>query len=252
MAAGAGKGRRRLVAASAGAAAVLILGTAGFVAMRPGDGGGTDLAARQTLPVVSPPAAADETAGPSVSPSAPGGAGPPGSPEPGGGGQPARTLTSRANGGTGTRTAASAGRSGGGNGAPAPGGQAPTQPVARVGAIGSPGGLCLDLNGGVVADGNFVDVFRCNGSNTQIWTVGTDGTLRAAGGCAQSLAADTAIAITGCDGRASTKWRAGANSSLVSVNIGQCLTDPGNGGSNGEAVRLSACNGNANQRFTLP
>jgi ricin-type beta-trefoil lectin protein len=82
--------------------------------------------------------------------------------------------------------------------------------------------------------------------------VGTDGTLRVAGKCAQSLAADTAIAVTGCDGRASTKWRAGANSSLVSVNIGQCLTDPRNGGNNGEAVRLAACTGNANQHFTLP
>ena len=133
-----------------------------------------------------------------------------------------------------------------------PGGPAATQPVDRVGAIGSPGGLCLNLNGGVVADGNFIDVFQCNGSNAQIWTVGTDATLRVGGKCAQSLAADTAIAITGCDGRASTKWRAGANSSLVSVNIGQCLTDPRNGGNNGEAVRLSACNGNANQRFTLP
>jgi hypothetical protein len=176
--------------------------------------------------------------------------GPPAGLQPGDGGKPSRTSTGRA--GAGARTASSAGRSGGGSTARAPGGAATARPVDRIGAIGSPGGLCLDLNGGVAADGNFIDVKVCNGTNAQIWTVGADGTLRVAGKCAQSLAADTAIAITGCDGRASTKWRAGSNGSLVSVAVGQCLTDLQNGHANGDAVRLAACNGGATQRFILP
>jgi len=72
------------------------------------------------------------------------------------------------------------------------------------------------------------------------------------GKCAQSISRDNTIHIIGCDSRTSSQWRAGADSSLINVAVGRCLTDPSNGRTKGEAVRLSPCTGDANQRFTLP
>jgi hypothetical protein len=226
--------------AGGGLAAVLALGAAGLAALKSGDDGG-DATAPRALPAVSPTTGAVV---PSASPTASRATGPTAIRGPGGGAESARTVTTRPAPRRSSPGAPPASR----NGAPAPGDRA-ARPADRVGVIVGPGGLCLDLNGNVPSDGNFVDVFTCNDTTAQTWTLAADGTLRVDGRCAQSITGDNTVHIIGCDGRSSARWRAGANGSLVNTGTGQCLTDPANGDSKGTAVRLNACTGDANQRW---
>jgi hypothetical protein len=123
--------------------------------------------------------------------------------------------------------------------------------AARVGTIAGNGNLCLDLNGGVPVDDNHVQVFTCNGSGAQRWTLAIDGTLQVVGKCAQ-VTGDSTVHIIGCDGRAQSQWRADAGGTLVNVATGQCLTDPESGARSGAGVRVTPCAATGNQRWALP
>ena len=127
----------------------------------------------------------------------------------------------------------------------------PVPAAARVGTIGADGGLCLDLNGGVAVDDNHVQVFECNGTAAQVWTLATDGTLRVVDKCAQ-VAADATVHITGCDNREAAQWRAGKNQALVNIATNDCLTDPAAGTRSGAGVQVADCAGAGNQRWQLP
>jgi hypothetical protein len=127
----------------------------------------------------------------------------------------------------------------------------PAPSAARVGTIAGDGNLCLDLNGGVPIDDNHVQVFACNGGVAQRWTLATDGTLQVVGKCAQ-VTADSTVHIIGCDDRPQAQWRVNAGTTLVNVATGQCLTDPEAGARSGAGVRVTACAGSGNQRWTLP
>jgi hypothetical protein len=124
-------------------------------------------------------------------------------------------------------------------------------PVDRVGRIHGPGGLCLDLNGGVPTEGNHIQVFTCNDSPAQVWSLAADGTLRVVGRCAVA-ADDGTVRIRGCDGRRSAQWRAGRDRALVNLAAGDCLTDPGTGTRSGTGVRIEDCSGAERQRWELP
>jgi hypothetical protein len=140
--------------------------------------------------------------------------------------------------------------------APAPTTSAPTDrlappPADRVGRIHGLGGLCLDLNGAVAVDGNHIQVFICNETAAQVWTVATDGTLRVVGKCAVA-ADDGTVRLAGCDGRRSGQWQAGADRTLANLAGGGCLTDPGSGSRSGAGVRIESCSGADRQRWELP
>ncbi|GAA2583137.1 hypothetical protein GCM10010435_71120 [Winogradskya consettensis] len=122
--------------------------------------------------------------------------------------------------------------------------------VARTGTITETGGYCLDLNGGVAVDTNHVQVFDCNGTAAQVWTLDTDGTLRVSGKCAQS-SDDTRVRITTCRGQDTTLWRVDG-ATVINVATGTCLTDPAGGNRLGAGVRTTTCNGSSNQRWNLP
>lgn len=132
-----------------------------------------------------------------------------------------------------------------------PAGQAPdTTPQARVGTIRGQNGLCLDLNGGVAVDFNRVQVYDCNGTTAQTWTIATDGTLRVLGMCALILGDDT-VHVTTCDGRTTARWRADGQL-LINAANDECLVDPSAGTLSGTAVKVTTCNGRADQRWSLP
>jgi hypothetical protein len=127
---------------------------------------------------------------------------------------------------------------------------APAEPpaAARVGPITGVGGLCLDLNGGVPVDDNHIQVFLCNGTAAQSWTLAPDGTLQVTGKCAQ-VVGDATVHIIGCDSRAEAQWRAGDDGSLINVATGGCLTGSARAFT---AVRLTACENVAAQEWDLP
>lgn len=139
----------------------------------------------------------------------------------------------------------------GGATATAPGGVAPAPPTAdeRVGVIRGQNSLCLDLFGGLSFDGNYLQVFDCNNSTAQTFTLAADDTLRVLGKCA--AAGERSVRIVRCDGRTSTQWRL-SGQRLVNAASDDCLTDPSGGRRAGSGVRVTDCDGSASQRWSLP
>jgi predicted alpha-1,2-mannosidase len=132
------------------------------------------------------------------------------------------------------------------------GGTPPTGPIVA----GVSAGLCLDDNGGSTANGSHIQIWGCNNTAAQSWTVEPDNTLRVLGGCLDANGSGTTngtlIQYWGCNGTGAQQWTVGANGSLVNTNSGLCLDDPGASTTAGTQLELWTCNGGANQRWTLP
>ncbi|WP_250002536.1 ricin-type beta-trefoil lectin domain protein [Actinoplanes sp. M2I2] len=133
----------------------------------------------------------------------------------------------------------------------APEGIAPSPPSTdRVGVVRGQNSLCLDLNGAVPFDGNHVQVYECNNTIAQSWTLATDGTLRVQGKCALAVG-DNSIEVVTCDGRTPAQWRV-SGQRLINAATNTCLTDPSGGARAGTGVTVATCAGSASQRWSLP
>ena len=132
--------------------------------------------------------------------------------------------------------------------------QSGTSP-SSTGAVTGYQGLCLDVRGASSADGTPVQVYTCNGTSAQQWTVESNGTLQSLGKCLDVAGAGTAngtlVQLYTCNGTAAQSWQAQSNGELVNPNSGKCLDDTGFGGS-GTQVQIWACGDSTNQVWTLP
>jgi hypothetical protein len=116
-------------------------------------------------------------------------------------------------------------------------------------------GLCLDVRAANSADGTPVQVYSCNGTNAQQWTVGANGTVQALGKCLDVTAAGTAngtpVQLYTCNGTGAQAWQPQSNGELINTNSGKCLDDTGFGGS-GTQVQIWDCGDGSNQQWKLP
>jgi hypothetical protein len=126
---------------------------------------------------------------------------------------------------------------------------------ARSGAVVGIAGMCLDVNGGVPADGNHVQLWGCNGTPAQTWTGGTDGTLRVVGSCLRisdnATTSGSMVEIWTCDGSSSQQWRF-TNGTLVNPSTGLCLTSPSDSTAQGTHLTVAVCAAKPGQRWTAP
>ena len=117
-------------------------------------------------------------------------------------------------------------------------------------------GKCADVNGGSNADETQIQIWDCNGTVAQVWTVPGDGTIQMFGKCLDIFGGGTTngtkVQLFTCHGGANQQWRVGANGSLVNPQSGRCLDDPGRSTTNGTQLIIWDCNGGPNQRWTLP
>ena len=124
------------------------------------------------------------------------------------------------------------------------------------GQITGYGGKCVDVDSANSANGTAVQLYDCNGSAAQQWTVGSDQTLRALGKCMDLTAAGTAngtqVQLYDCNGTGAQKWQAGSGGSLVNPASGRCLDATGSSSANGTRLQIWDCAGSANQQWTLP
>jgi hypothetical protein len=127
---------------------------------------------------------------------------------------------------------------------------------ARTGAITGYGGKCVDLAAAGTANGTAVQLYDCNGTAAQQWTVGTDGTLKAQGKCMDVTAAGTAngakVQLYDCNGTGAQKWTAGSGGTLVNTGSGRCLDATGPSSANGTRLQIWDCSGSSNQQWHLP
>ena len=116
-------------------------------------------------------------------------------------------------------------------------------------------GLCLDDRGASTADFNPIQVYTCNGTDAQQWTVASGNTLQVLGLCLDVNGAGTAngttVDIYTCNGTGAQVWVPQSNGELLNPNSGKCLDDTGFGGA-GTQVQIWACADTANQQWNLP
>ncbi len=134
---------------------------------------------------------------------------------------------------------------GGGNPPPPPGS----------GPITGYQGLCLDDRSASTANFNPIQVYTCNGTSAQQWTVESNNTLQVLGKCLDVNAAGTANGTTvdlyDCNGTGAQTWVPQSDGALLNPESGKCLDDTGFGGS-GTQAQIWSCTGSSNQAWKLP
>ncbi|MEU6769871.1 lectin [Streptomyces sp. NPDC046759] len=127
---------------------------------------------------------------------------------------------------------------------------------AATGAITGLAGKCLDVAGANSADGTPVQLYDCNGTNAQQWTVGSDGTIRALGKCLDVTGNSTAdgakVQLWSCTGGANQKWTVTAAHDIVNPQADKCLDVTDNNSANGTRTQIWSCSGGANQKWNAP
>jgi len=131
-----------------------------------------------------------------------------------------------------------------------------TTGALATGAIGAPGGKCVDVDGNLNANGRAIQLWPCNGVPGQTWTVAGDGTLRAFGRCleiAGNVVTNGArTQLWDCNGSGGQVWVPQANGALRNTQSGRCLDVPNGDTTDGRDLRLWDCNGAGAQAFRLP
>jgi len=118
-------------------------------------------------------------------------------------------------------------------------------------------GLCLDdANDRTVVD-NQIDLYTCNGSEAQAWTVvPADNSLQVRNMCMEvrggATASGSTIVIDTCDASAAQVFVPRSNGEVYNPNSGDCLTDPGGSTQLGVIMQIQACTGGAGQVWTMP
>jgi hypothetical protein len=117
------------------------------------------------------------------------------------------------------------------------------------------GGLCLDVRGGIAADGQPVQLYTCNHSAAQQAGYSSDGTVRLLGRCltAAGTGNGSPVTISTCAGTGGQSWARQSNGALTNIASGRCLDVP-NGNTTPGAVQLQLydCNGSAAQSWRPP
>ncbi|MYR46420.1 family 16 glycosylhydrolase [Streptomyces sp. SID5910] len=123
------------------------------------------------------------------------------------------------------------------------------------GAIRGLAGKCVDVAAANTANGTPVQLYDCNGTAAQRWTVGSDGTIRALGKCldvdAGGTADGTVVQLWDCNGSAAQRWVVTAARDIVNPQADKCLDVTGNSSANGTRLQIWTCTGGANQKWTV-
>ncbi|MGW4443091.1 ricin-type beta-trefoil lectin domain protein [Streptomyces sp. NPDC004682] len=132
----------------------------------------------------------------------------------------------------------------------------PSGDGARTGAFTGLAGKCLDVAGGSSANGSAVQLYDCNGSTAQQWTVSADGSVRALGKCLDVTSASTAngakVQLYDCNGTGAQQWSYNASTGdVVNTAADKCLDVTDNSSANGARAQIWSCTGAANQKWTL-
>jgi hypothetical protein len=133
-------------------------------------------------------------------------------------------------------------------------------PVGELGAAlssGAPivsavGGKCLDDSGDKTVNGNKIQLWSCNGTGAQDWSL-TGGALVGPGGKCLDVKYDeqqsgTIAWLYDCNGTAAQKWT--VSGTQIKSSGGLCLDARGGVNANGTQVQIETCDGAASQEWT--
>jgi hypothetical protein len=125
------------------------------------------------------------------------------------------------------------------------------------GPITGVSGLCVDDRSSSTADFNPIQIWGCNGSSAQQWSVVQAGsTLHVLGKCMDvgngGTTDGSTINLYDCNGSGSQVFQPQSNGSLLNPQSGKCLDDPNSSTTQGTQLQLWDCNGTSAQHWTLP
>jgi glucosylceramidase len=125
----------------------------------------------------------------------------------------------------------------------------------RTGPITGLGGKCVDVAGANTANGTPVQLYDCNGTAAQVWTVASDNSIQALGKCMDVTAASTAngtkIQLYDCNGTGAQKWSV-SGGAIVNTGSGKCLDATDFSSANGNQLQIWSCTGASNQQWKVP
>ena len=117
-------------------------------------------------------------------------------------------------------------------------------------------GKCLDDHAASMVNGNKIDIFTCNNSAAQKWTLNSNKTLSVLGKCLTDrnyTGAGTKLVLWTCIGHKNQQWHHRSNGEYVLATNGLCLTDPSGSSTDGTQVQIRVCNANLkDQRWSGP
>jgi glucosylceramidase len=132
----------------------------------------------------------------------------------------------------------------------AQGGGPPTGPITGI------AGKCVDVAGASSANGTAIQLFDCNGTSAQRWTVAANGSVQALGKCMDIVSGGTAngtkVQLFDCNGTGAQTWMSTSSHDLVNPASGRCLDATGPSSANGTRLQIWDCSGGSNQKWTLP
>jgi len=136
------------------------------------------------------------------------------------------------------------------------GGTTPPPPGPRTGPVRGLANKCLDVSGSATADGTKIQLYTCNSTGAQNWTVTPNSTFKALGKCLDVAGGGTAngtkVQLYTCNNSAAQNWSAQADGTVRNPQSGRCLDVSNNSSADGQQIHIWDCLGAANQKWVLP
>jgi hypothetical protein len=117
-------------------------------------------------------------------------------------------------------------------------------------------GKCLSVTGASTAPGAAADIYTCNGSSSENWTVESGGAIVGglSGDCLQVAGGSTAnyagVDIEPCNGGADQQWTVTPAGTIVGVQSGLCLSVLGASTANNATADIYTCNGSGSESWS--
>jgi hypothetical protein len=117
------------------------------------------------------------------------------------------------------------------------------------------GGKCIDVAAAGTSNGTAVQLYTCNGTGAQQWTLSGSTLVNSSSGrCLDVAGASTAngakVEIYDCNSTAAQTWSY-AGGELVNPGSGKCLDATGHSSADGTRLQIWSCTGASNQLWTL-
>ena len=123
------------------------------------------------------------------------------------------------------------------------------------GQITGLGGKCVDVAAANTANGTPIQLYDCNGTAAQQWSVNADGSIRALGKCLDVTSGATAdgakVQLWDCNGTGAQRWTVTGARDIVNIAANKCLDATDNSAANGTRLQIWTCAGTANQKWTV-
>ncbi|MEV4636312.1 ThuA domain-containing protein [Actinoplanes sp. NPDC049548] len=130
-------------------------------------------------------------------------------------------------------------------------------PAVRTGPVRGLAGKCLDVAGAATADGTKIQLYTCNTSAAQSWTVTPGSTIKALGKCLDVAGGartnGTKVQLYTCNTTGAQTWSAQPDGTIRNPQSGRCLDVSENSSADGQQIHIWDCiAGAANQKWVLP